>query len=604
MNLAKRLAWSAFVLTAVGGALAVSSERPATSDGTGLPELIREYTADRESVASFYRLPASEVALDRRQRLEKAWLGRLQAVDFNALDPSGRVDYLLLANHLQESLDRIAREQKRVAEMDRLLPFRKVIDTLEVARWRAVPLDYRAAASQLDELARQVKQLREEIEKTRTSKPDATEKPVAAPADSEESASNADPAAALTVSPALALRAGVAAKELQKTLDRWYDFYSGYQPEFDWWMKTPHDEAAKQLDEYAKLLREEIAGQKGKEDDPLVGDPIGPEAVAAGIRFEFLPYSAEELIAIGERELAWGESQMKAAARQMDLGDDWKAALAKVKADYVPPGRQVALIEKIGREATEFVKRRKLVTVPPLAEETWRLTMIPPEDIKTTPYAAYGGQQMMVAYAKDDMSQEDKLMVMLGNNRHFMRLVTPHELIPGHHLQGFYAARYNSYRDLFSTPFYVEGWALYWELRLWDLDWAQTPEDRIGMLFWRMTRAARIIVSLKYHLGQMTPEEMVDFLMTRVGHEKLGATSEVRRFIHASPLYQAGYMVGGLQLYALHNELVGGGKMTEQEFHDAVLMQGTMPIELLRAALDKRPLPRDAKPAWRFAVER
>ena len=61
--------------------------------------------------------------------------------------------------------------------------------------------------------------------------------------------------------------------------------------------------------------------------------------------------------------------------------------------------------------------------------------------LKTIPYAAYDGRQMMVAYAKGEMWQDDKLMVMRGNNRHFMRLVTPHELIPGHHLQAFYAAR-------------------------------------------------------------------------------------------------------------------------------------------------------------------
>lgn len=98
----------------------------------------------------------------------------------------------------------------------------------------------------------------------------------------------------------------------------------------------------------------------------------------------------------------------------------------------------------------------------------------------------------------------------------------------------------------------------------------------------------------------MKPDEMVDFLVSRVGHEKLGATSEVRRFIQASPLYQAGYLIGGLQLYALQKELVGPGKMTEREFHDAVLMQGTMPIEPLRAALEKLPLKRDTKPGWRF----
>jgi hypothetical protein len=157
------------------------------------------------------------------------------------------------------------------------------------------------------------------------------------------------------------------------------------------------------------------------------------------------------------------------------------------------------------------------------------------------------------------MTEADKLMIMRGNNRHFMRLVTPHELIPGHHLQMFYAARHQTHRDLFSTPFYIEGWAFSRELRLWDLDWAKTPGDRIGMLFWRMTRAARIIVSLNYHLGRMKPEEMVDLLVQRVGHEKFGATSEVRRFIHASPLNEASYMIGGMQLETLRRELTGPG---------------------------------------------
>lgn len=595
MNLARQLILCAFLVTTIGGIPAACAEPPTTSDAVSLPDQIRQFAADRDDVTSFYRLPASELALNRQQQLATTWLGRLPEIDFRTLDQAGRVDYLLLTNHLQKSLSDVARERKRIAEMDRLLPFRKTVEALEPARWRATPLDCRATASQLDDLAKQVKQLREEVDKAHKAKADAA-KPAGAAVEETASTAPAQP-----VSPTLALRAGTCTKELQETLKRWYSYYGGYQPEFDWWMNKPYEEAAKQLEEYAKLLREEIAGHKGKDDDPLVGDPIGPEEVAADIRFEFLAYSAEELIAIGERELAWGESQIKAAAREMGLDDDWKTALAKVKADYVPPGQQDALIETIGREATEFVKQRNLVTVPPLAEETWRLTMLAPETIKTIPYAAYGGQQMLVAYAKDELSQEDKLMVMRGNNRHFMRLVTPHELIPGHHLQRFYAARYNSYRGLFSTPFYFEGWSLYWELRLWDLAWAQTPDDRIGLLFWRMTRAARIIVSLKYHLGQMKPEEMVEFLISRVGHEKLGATSEVRRFIRAEPLYQVSYMVGGLQLLALHKELVGGGKMTEPAFHDEVLMQGTMPVELLRALLKKTPLDQNAKPTWRFA---
>ena len=129
------------------------------------------------------------------------------------------------------------------------------------------------------------------------------------------------------------------------------------------------------------------------------------------------------------------------------------------------------------------------------------------------------------------MKNDDKLMSMRGNNKAFTRIVVAHELIPGHHLQSFMSERNRSYRGTFHTPFFVEGWALYWELRLWDLGYGTTPQERIGMLFWRMHRCARIIVSLKFHLGEMKPQEMIDFLVDRVGHERFGATSEVRRFI-------------------------------------------------------------------------
>ncbi len=99
----------------------------------------------------------------------------------------------------------------------------------------------------------------------------------------------------------------------------------------------------------------------------------------------------------------------------------------------------------------------------------------------------------------------------------------------------------------------------------------------------------------------MTPDEMVAFLTDRVGHEKFGARGEVRRFIQAEPLYQVGYLIGGRQILALHDEMVGPGKLSERQFHDAVLKQGPMPIELLRAALTGTKLPKDAKPSWRFA---
>jgi uncharacterized protein (DUF885 family) len=137
---------------------------------------------------------------------------------------------------------------------------------------------------------------------------------------------------------------------------------------------------------------------------------------------------------------------------------------------------------------------------------------------------------------------------------------------------------------------------------LWDQGFATTPEDRIGMLFWRKHRCARIIFSLSFHLGEMKPAEAVEFLMERVGHERNNATAEVRRSVGGGygPLYQAAYMLGGLQLRALHRELVGSGKMTNRAFHDAVLRENSIPIELIRADLLGEKLTRDFKTSWRF----
>ena len=228
--------------------------------------------------------------------------------------------------------------------------------------------------------------------------------------------------------------------------------------------------------------------------------------------------------------------------------------------------------------------------------------MINANSQKYFPFAYYSGQSMGVAFSTSEMDHNTKLQSMRGNNMHFSRNVTPHELIPGHHLQSFIAARENTHRRMFYTPFYVEGWALYWEFRYFDLGWANTPEDKMGMLFWRMHRAARIIVTIKYHLEQMNPEEMIDFLVDQVGHEKNNATSEVRRYIDGSygPLYQCGYMLGGIQIRGLHKSLVTEGGMSERDFHDQVLSVNSIPIEMVRASLSEVDLDRSYEPRWRF----
>jgi uncharacterized protein (DUF885 family) len=122
------------------------------------------------------------------------------------------------------------------------------------------------------------------------------------------------------------------------------------------------------------------------------------------------------------------------------------------------------------------------------------------------------------------------------------------------------------------------------------------------MLFWRMHRCARIIFSLNYHLGKWTPQQCIDLLVDKVGHERANAEGEVRRSFTTNygPLYQLAYMTGAFQFYALKKELVDSGKMTYKQYHDAVMHENSMPVEMVRAILTDQKLKRDFKSTWRF----
>jgi uncharacterized protein (DUF885 family) len=97
----------------------------------------------------------------------------------------------------------------------------------------------------------------------------------------------------------------------------------------------------------------------------------------------------------------------------------------------------------------------------------------------------------------------------------------------------------------------------------------------------------------------------VQYLIDKVGFEPDNATAEVRRSFDGSvgPLYQSAYLLGALQFRAMHTEMVDSKKMTDREFHDAILHENSMPIELLRADLEGKKLTRDFKTSWKFYGE-
>jgi uncharacterized protein (DUF885 family) len=396
-------------------------------------------------------------------------------------------------------------------------------------------------------------------------------------------------------------RAATEVNSLRQTLKSWYDYHNGYDPLFTWWSAEPYKAADKALTDYATYLRGKSGGEEGA-GAPI--DPIGREALLSELAYEMIPYSPDELVAIAEREYAWCEAEMKKASRELGFGDDWQKALEHVKKKYVEPGKQPDLIRDLALEAIDYVEKNDLVTVPPLCRESWRMEMMSPERQLVSPFFL-GGEVIQVSYPTNTMSHEAKLMSLRGNNPHFSRATVQHELIPGHHLQQYMTARYRTYREPFTTAFWTEGWAVYWEMLLWDRGFPRSAEDRVGMLFWRMHRCARIVFSLNYHLGTMTAPECVDYLVKKVGHERDNAAAEVRRSFAGNygPLYQAAYLLGALQIKAMRRELVDSGMMTDRAFHDAILKENRIPIEMVRASLTKQKLARDFKPGWKFDVK-
>jgi uncharacterized protein (DUF885 family) len=443
-------------------------------------------------------------------------------------------------------------------------------------------------------MAKEIAKTRKRVEAGLPAKSATVEKSPASP--------TAEPVVPIMVTKIIAYRAAGRLVELKASLDDWFKHYDAYDPNFSWWNREPGHQLDTALDDYAKLLREKVVGIEAGKDEPIIGDPIGRDGLLVDLENEMVTYSPEELIEIANREFGWCETELKRAARDMGFGEDWKAALEKIKQDHVAPGEQPQLVRELALEAMNFVQSHDLITIPPLAADVWLVRMMPPAQQKVAPFFL-GGDDILVAYPTDSMSYDDKLMSLRANNRHFSRAVVFHELVPGHHLQSYYRARVNQHRDLFRTPFWTEGWSVWWEFYLWDLKFTSTPEDRLGALFWRAHRCARIIFSINFHLGKWTPEQCIDFLVDRVGHERASATGEVRRSFNGSysPLYQAGYMLGAMQLRSLHEQLVTTGKMTDRQFHDSILTGGSMPIEMVRARLLEEKLPKDFEPSWKWA---
>jgi len=593
------------------------------SDGspldTGTSELrpvIERYSVELRDLNRVYGIPGSSTRQAKLESFYSAQLRLLDAVNFDALSQAGKIDYLLLRNRLLREQRQLANDARLDAEIAPLIAFQQTIIGFEEARRRMETMDAQKAAASLAKMAAGI-----------------------------AAAKAANPKA----SPAALNRAATRLAQLRNTLRAWYNFYDLYDPKFSWWVDGEYKKADEALDAHAQFLHAasgvpgpldtgaaaggfggrggggrggaggagaEAAGGTGggrggataRANAPLGSNeelsgigPVGNDALVEAFHNAMIPYTPDELIALANKEFAWCDKEMLRASGEMGFGNDWKKALEAVKNKYVDPGQMIYLVRDLSHEAIDFLKKRELVTIPPMLEvDYWEEAMTPQMQL-VNPFFT-GGTTIQVSSPASTMTNEQKLESLRGNNMFFARATVFHELVPGHHMQGYMTQRYRTYRGLFSVPFWTEGMAFYWEMLLWDLGFTHTPEQRVGALFWRMHRCARIIFSMSFHLGKMTARQAVEFLVDRVGFEPANAEGEVRRSFNGSyePIYQCAYMLGALQFYALHKELVDSGKMTNRAFHDAMYREGNIPIEMLRLALSGQKIPRDYQTSWKF----
>lgn len=576
------------VLLLMGAVLSSNAQDPGLNTTPDLASLVEfdqgqsdlrvavvRFREDRAALGRRYDVPLSPMTRERMRAFYDEWLGALKDLDFDGLNHEGQVDYVLLRNDIDFQLEELRLEEESVRAMRPLIPYIRRLEQLQEARRDRLPIDARTTADLLNDVAKEAEALAETLNNNKGSN---------------------------EIESVTALRASGYLRTMKRVLDGWFGYFNGYDPLFTWWVPEPYQRLTSALTVHATAIEKAYIGDL--ENGPVVGNPIGEKGLRAHLKHEMIPYTADELIAIAEAEFAWMEEALIEASRESGYGDDWKAAQEAVKNMAVDPGEKPGVVVELERQSVEFIKDHDWITLPSLAEEVWRMTMMSPERQRVSPFFL-GGETIWISYPTNEMTHDEKLMSMRGNNPHFNRATVHHELIPGHHLQGFMTSRYNDHRGIFGTPFWSEGWALYWEMVLWDADFPRGPEDRIGMLFWRMHRAARIIFSLSFHLERMTPQEAVDFLVDRVGHERANAEAEVRRSFQGgySPLYQVAYMMGGIQFRELYKELVDSGQMTTREFHDAVMKGGSMPVEMVRARLTGQLLTHDFSTTWRFMEE-
>jgi len=322
----------------------------------------------------------------------------------------------------------------------------------------------------------------------------------------------------------------------------------------------------------------------GSRDGIAAADlPDGPAFYQDRIRyFTTLDLSPEAVHATGQGEVRRIRAEMETVIRKTDFKGDFRAFIEFLRSDprfYVTTPE--ALLEK-----TALVLKRMDGELPRLFKTLPRL----PYGIREIPaFSAPGNTAAYYQPGSGDGTVAGNYYVntfdLASRPLYEIEALSLHEAVPGHHLQ---IALQQELRDLpnfrrfagFTS--FVEGWALYSERLGLEVGFYQDPYSDFGRLSYEMWRACRLVVDTGMHALGWSRQQAIDFMAENTSSTLLNITNEVDRYI-AWPSQALAYKLGELKIRELRAlaEKELEAKFNLREFHDALLLAGALPLDVL-----------------------
>ncbi len=166
-----------------------------------------------------------------------------------------------------------------------------------------------------------------------------------------------------------------------------------------------------------------------------------------------------------------------------------------------------------------------------------------------------------------------------------------HEAIPGHHFQMSLQAENTAlpkFRSFIWYGAYGEGYALYCESLGKELGLYTDPYQHMGALGDEILRATRLVVDVAMHTGKMTREEAIKYMMENQAMSEEGAIAEIERYM-VYPAQALSYKTGALKIRELRDKYSKqlGNKFSLPAFHEQLLKDGCMPLDVLEKSMDE-----------------